>query len=154
LNLYLVQHAKARSESKDPERHLSKRGREAIRKTAGFAADRAAVQVTKILHSGKTRARETAEALAEAIRLPLGVGATDALDPMADPKVWAERVAGSAEDLMLVGHLPHMSRLAALLVCGDADKPVVTFQTGGIVCLRTDEEGQWSVAWMVVPELL
>ncbi len=154
MNLYLVQHAKARDESKDPERHLSKRGREAIRKTAAFAADRAAVRVERILHSGKTRAQETAEALAEALRPPLGVEATDGLDPMADPKVWAGRLAESEEDLMLVGHLPHMGRLASLLVCGDADNPVVTFQTGGIVCLQRDQEGEWSVAWMVVPEVL
>jgi phosphohistidine phosphatase len=154
MNLYLVQHAQAKAESEDPERHLSEQGWEAIRMMAGFAAERPAVRVAGILHSGKTRARETAETLAEALRPPSGVEAIDALDPMADPTVWAERVAQRAEDLMLVGHLPHLSRLASLLVCGNPEKQVVAFQMGGIVCLRTDEEGRWSIGWMVVPDLL
>lgn len=151
MNLYLLQHGEARLEEEDPERHLSDAGRAALRKTAGFAT--AHIRVSRVLHSGKPRARETAEVLAEALRPAPAVEAADALEPMADPKVWAERVEEGAADLMLVGHLPHLSRLASLLLCGDEERPLVTFQMGGIVCLQQVEEG-WSIAWIVVPSIL
>lgn len=154
MNLYLVQHAEAKPESEDPERRLSERGRAEMGKTARFAAEHLAIRVPRILHSGKTRARETAEALAEALRPASGVEAADGLDPAADAKVWARRLADSREDVMLVGHLPHLARLASLLICGHEDKPVVAFQTGGIVHLRRDEAGRWSIGWLVVPGIL
>ncbi len=55
---------------------------------------------------------------------------------------------------MLVGHLPHMGKLAALLVTGDADQALVTFKPGGVVCLARDDEGRWSLRWMVVPGIM
>jgi len=154
MNLYLVQHAEATPESEDPERRLSEPGWAGIRKMARFAADRLEIRVPRILHSGKARARETAEVLAEALRPQLGVEAADGLDPLADPRVWAGRAADSRENAMLVGHLPHLSKLASLLLCGDEDKPVVAFQMGGIAYLRRDEAGRWSIGWLVVPGIL
>jgi phosphohistidine phosphatase len=154
MNLYLVQHAEARPESEDPERRLSERGRTEIQKMARFAAEHLKIGVPCILNSGKARARETAEALAEALCPGRGVEATDGLDPMADPRVSARRVADSKEDAMLVGHLPHLSKLTSLLLCGDEDKAVVAFQMAGIVYLRRNEAGRWAVGWMVVPAIL
>jgi phosphohistidine phosphatase SixA len=40
------------------------------------------------------------------------------------------------------------------LITGDEEVPVVSFQQGGVVCLERDEKGHWSVAWMVVPEII
>lgn len=154
MNLYLVQHAEPRPESEDPERRLSERGWADIRKMARFAAEHLGIRTERVLHSGKARARETAEALAEALRPDLAVEAVDGIDPMADPRMWASRVADSEEHIMLVGHLPHLSKLASLLLCGDEDKPVVAFQMGGIVCLKRDEAHRWSIGWLVVPGIL
>lgn len=153
MRLYLVQHAEARPEGEDPRRPLSDKGRADIRKVAAFLAEHKAVEVSHILHSGKLRAGQTAETLAEHLH-PGTVTATDGLNPLDDPAIWAGHLAETDEDLMLVGHLPHMSRLAALLLVGDADQPVVQFQMGGVVCLGRDEEGRWSLHWMVVPEIL
>jgi len=60
LRVYLVRHGKAKSKEEDPERHLTERGAEEVRRVARFLAA-AGIQVSKILHSGKTRARQTAE---------------------------------------------------------------------------------------------
>lgn len=151
MNLYLVQHAHARREEEDPERHLSPVGKAAIREMARFAGEH--VHVSKILHSGKARVRETAETLAETLRPREGVEATDGLDPKADPAVWAERLRSSVADLMLVGHLPHLSRLASLLLCGDEERTLISFQMGGILYAQRSDD-RWSVGWMVVPGLL
>jgi len=55
---------------------------------------------------------------------------------------------------MIVGHLPFLGRLAALLLTGNADKEVVAFQFGCVVCLNGDDAGRWKLEWMMVPKLL
>jgi phosphohistidine phosphatase len=55
-------------------------------------------------------------------------------------------------DLMLVGHLPHLSKLASLLLTGSPDQSPVTFTRAGIICLQKDDSAHWTVAWSVTPE--
>ena len=55
---------------------------------------------------------------------------------------------------MLVGHLPHLSKLTAQLVCQDENRTIVDFPASGIVCLGREESGTWSVRWMVIPQIL
>ena len=57
-------------------------------------------------------------------------------------------------NVMLVGHLPHLSRLSGLLISGDPDRKVVDFKNGGIVCLVRNEEGIWFIRWMIIPQIL
>lgn len=151
--LYLVQHAEAHSEAEDPARDLTEKGR---RNTEGMARylKRLDVQVRQIFHSGKTRARSTAEILAGQVQPSAGVSEAPGLAPLDEPEVWAERVAGLEEDIMLVGHLPHLGKLAALLMSGGQEKNLVNFQMGGVVRLRRQEAGNWAVDWMLVPDIV
>ena len=57
-------------------------------------------------------------------------------------------------NVMIVGHLPFLGRLAALLLTGNADKEIVAFQFGCVVSLKRDDSGRWKLEWMMVPELL
>ena len=150
--LYLVRHAEAEEGEVDDERPLSEHGWAEVRKVAGYAAQHLAIEVDRVLHSQKTRARQTAQVLAGALEPAPTLEEVDALDPEADPHVWAGRLADGHKDVLLVGHVPHVERLAALLLCGDENRPVVTFQTGSILCLAKDG-GAWSVRWMVVPNI-
>ncbi len=153
MRLYLVQHALAKPKDEDPERPLSDQGRVDIDRMAIFLAE-SDVAVGSIQHSGKTRAAQTAQVLAERLQAVAGVSVAEGLKPVDNPAPWAERLKGGREDLMLVGHLPFMARLAALLVSGDPDVEVVRFQPGGVLCLERDEAGRWAIAWMVVTALL
>ena len=59
---------------------------------------------------------------------------------------------------MLVGHLPFLTRLAALLVTGDPDRPVVQFRYSAVVCLEpmdqaTTQDGRFLVAWIATPDM-
>jgi phosphohistidine phosphatase len=154
MKLYLVQHAQAKSKQEDPERPLAEQGWIDIRRVATFVAQNADVRIRQINHSGKTRAKQTAEVLAETLYPLDGVDQAAELEPMAEPSVWAKRLASMKEDVMLVGHLPHLSKLAALLTCQDELQKVVDFQMGGVVCLFRDKPGVWSVRWMVTPEIV
>jgi phosphohistidine phosphatase len=151
--LYLVQHAEAKRKEEDPERDLTERGRIDIESVAHYVK-RLKVQVRQIFHSGKTRARSTAEVLGWHLKPPAGVSEAAGLAPLDEPEIWAGRIAHMDEDVMLVGHLPHLARLAALLICGDKEKGVVNFRMGGVVRLRRMEAGPWAVDWMVVPEAI
>ena len=151
MRLYLVQHGEAKREEEDPARPLTDRGREEVERVSSYAA-KIGVRVERILHSGKLRARQTAEIMAKHLKPPKGVERADGLEPLADPKVWAERLRGVEGDLMLVGHLPHLSRLTSLLLTGREDVEPVAFRMGGIVCLERDEEGKWRMQWIVRPE--
>lgn len=151
--LYLVHHAAAKTEEQDADRPLSERGTRDIRKVAAFLAKAGVVKVKAISHSGKTRALQTAAVLGEALRPLNGLKEVDGLSPLDSPEVWARRLEEAKEDTMLVGHLPHLSKLASLLLCGEEDGEVVAFQNGCMVCLER-EEGSWSVRWLLTPELL
>ena len=153
VKLYLVQHGEAKREEEDPARPLTDRGREEAEKMAAYAA-RIGVRVERIVHSGKRRALQTAEIMARHLKPVKGVEKADALEPLADPKVWAEKLKEIDEDLMLVGHLPHLSKLTSLLLTGREDAEPVKFRMAGIVCLERDEEGKWRVQWVVKPENL
>jgi phosphohistidine phosphatase len=154
MNLYLLQHAQARSKEEDPERSLSDAGRRELEKTIAFLDRYRPVTVARIFHSGKTRARQTAEALREGLHPPAGISEAEGLNPTDDVSRWAFRLKGETENIMLVGHLPHLSRLAALLIGGQTAGEVVAFRNAGVVCLNRRETGDWSLSWAVFPDML
>jgi phosphohistidine phosphatase len=153
MRLYLVQHGAAVDRQVDPARPLSTQGVQEVTrmaKTLGAAG----VRVERIWHSGKRRAEQTATILAKQL-LPGGnidwVTGIDPLDPVqefvVDADVWLE-------DTLVVGHLPFLSRMVSLLLCGDADRELVAYLPGSVVCLERSQSGQWSLLWMLRPGLL
>lgn len=148
--LYLVQHAEAASEAEDAARDLTEKGRMDIESVAHHLK-RLKVQVRQIFHSGKTRAQSTARELARHLQPPDGISEARGLAPLDDPQTWADRISQLDEDTLLVGHLPHLANLAALLITGDQEIRVINFQMGGLVCLRRMDSLRWAVDWMVVP---
>lgn len=151
--LYLIQHAEAKREEEDPSRGLTDKGFQDIKNIASYA-EKLNINIKQVFHSGKKRALQTAEVLAVHLKPAKAISETDGLAPMDDPQIWAERISKMEEDTMLVGHLPHLARLASLLLCGDKNRSVVDFKMGGIVCLKRDEDGKWSVEWMIIPEVI
>lgn len=148
--LYLVQHGKSLSAEIDPERGLSPEGIEEVERIASVAIGYG-VPVSKIEHSGKARARQTADLFAAALNPRKGVGQRDGLNPLDDVAPVARRL--KAEDnLMIVGHLPFMERLTSYLIAGSPDRPVFRFQNGGIVCLDHDRLTDiWVIKWALMP---
>jgi phosphohistidine phosphatase len=112
------------------------------------------VRVQRIVHSGKERARQTAELFAAALNPAGGVEQRTGLAPLDDPRpvaMWLEE----QEEVMVVGHQPFLARLASLLATGAPEPPIVAFSYGAIVCLekRKDAPG-WLVTWAVPPALV
>jgi phosphohistidine phosphatase len=151
--LYLVQHGEAKREDEDPTRGLTEKGAADVRKTALFLQSKN-LSLIRVFHSNKTRAMQTARIFADYLKPRAGLSESLDLAPLDDPEIWSKRIAGMQEDIMLIGHLPFMARLAGLLLCNDKEKPLIGFKMGGVVCLSRSEDGHWAVEWMIVPEIV
>ena len=151
--LYLVQHGDAKREEEDPARPLSDKGIEDVKKVASFI-DRLNITIEEVLHSSKLRARQTAEIIADSLRITKDVLETEGLSPLDEPAIWFENLKSKTHSLMLVGHLPHLGKLSSFLLCGDKEKSIISFKMGGIVCMKREGAGIWTLQWMVTPEIL
>jgi len=149
--LYLVQHGKNLSRDIDPEQGLSEEGVAQVTRVAETARHYH-VLVGAIAHSGKKRARQTAEIFSD----HLGVKQIDAVKGLQPLDDVAEK-AGSlhtGQNLMLVGHLPFMERLTAYLTTGSTEYTVFKFQNGGIVCLDAlPDSTRWTIKWALMPKV-
>ncbi len=136
----------------DPQKGLSQDGAAETERIAQVAKGYG-ICVSTISHSGKTRARQTAEIFEAALKPSGGIHERSGLNPMDDVTVFADSI-GSTEDAMLVGHLPFMERLTAYLITGSFEKPVFKFQNSGIVCLDKDPVTQsWMIKWTLMPHI-
>ena len=152
MKLFLVQHGEAKSDEQDPDRSLTDRGIRKTKKSAGWLG-RQHLNIAEILHSGKKRAGQTAEIFAARLAPANGVTATAGLNPNDDVLPMARQLADREEMVMIVGHLPYLSRLAGLLLTGSPAHALISFANSGIICLEKIE-GRWSIAWIVAPDLL
>ena len=152
MALYLVQHGKSLPKDVDPDQGLSADGIAETKRIAGVARGYR-VKVSHIRQSGKKRARQTAEILAEALNPAGGVTESSGLKPLDDVVAFAATLDGAA-NTMLVGHLPFMERMASYLVTGSSEKTIFKFQNSGIVCLKKDQEsGSWVITWTLMPNI-
>ena len=151
--LYLVQHGEAKSKEEDPLRPLSDAGLTAINKTGEYL-NKLQLNIDRIVHSGKLRSEQTAATISVAITSIPPVVEEDFLSPNDDPNMWANRLKQSEEDIMMVGHLPYLSRLASILLCGDDKISIISFKNGGVVCLKREESGEWVLCWTLIPEVI
>jgi phosphohistidine phosphatase len=152
MEIYLVQHGLAQSKQEDPARPLTPAGRREVERVARAVAA-AGVRPACVLHSGKTRAQQTADILAAHLKPAQGVLAVEGLDPGDEPQRIRERVEQAEQPILLVGHLPHLSRLAALLLAEDCEREVVAFRNAGVVCLERREH-RFAIRWVLTPELV
>jgi phosphohistidine phosphatase len=152
MALYLVQHGKSQPKDIDPDQGLSEEGIAETKRIAEVA-DNYRVNVSRIKHSVKTRAHQTAEIFAAALSPAKGILETAGLKPLDDVISFAACI-DPEENIMLVGHLPFMERMTAYLVTGSAAKPIFKFQNSGIVCLNRDPEiGSWMIVWSLMPNI-
>jgi phosphohistidine phosphatase len=153
MRLYLVQHGEALPKDADPQRPLSEKGRDDARRLAEFLGG-CGIRVSRVLHSGKTRARETAELLAAKVLPGKDLEASAGLDPNDPVGAMAERLGAWEQDVLVVGHLPFMDKFVARLVTGREDRGAVAFKPGSLVCLERGDQGDWRIVLMLRPEFL
>jgi phosphohistidine phosphatase len=143
--LYLVHHGDAVGPEVDPRRPLSAEGKAEVARLAAQAAAHGA-KPTVVWHSGKLRAKQTAEAFWRACNALAEFSATRDLQPD-DPAQWMrDRLRMEGRDILIAGHFPYLPRLLALLITGG--EAGVAFPQHGMVALETRDEGRtWEEKW-------
>lgn len=153
MKLYLVQHAKAASKDADPQRPLTEEGRRDIQKVAAFIKP-LNLSVDYLWHSGKKRAVQTSGFLAEVVKINETQIIHDGLGPNDDVTALKNELISARQNIIIVGHLPFLSKLASLLLTGCESSNTVAFKQAGIVCLDYSGDNQWQLDWLIIPELL
>ena len=151
--LYLVRHAHAVDATEDAARPLSPKGREQVRTLAKFLRKSGAFQPEEVWHSPLVRSHETAALLARQLKLNVPLVLQPGLEPEDQPEGVARRLRSATRSVAVVGHEPHLSALASLLVRGRAAPPAFVMKK----CTALTLEGMgrcWMVRWQVSPELL
>ena len=149
VRLYIAHHGDAVGPQENPMRPLSATGQQQVTDLAAEAAGRG-VRPRVIWHSGKLRARQTAEAYWRACNPLAQVTAARGLLP-GDPPAWiADRMLAEDGELMVVGHMPHLPSLLALLLTGTTDAPDAGFPLNGLVCVE-EQAGTWTERWRLTP---
>jgi phosphohistidine phosphatase len=153
MRVYLVRHGKAMPVDEDPQCGLTDKGHDEVTRVAKFLGSQR-ITVSLIQHSGKARAEETAHIFATYLRSTAGPCHTTGLDPEDDPADTANFLKVYTDDVLIVGHLPHLERLTSLLLTGSTDLRPIRFSNAAVVCLEKQDNATWSLVWAVVPELL
>ncbi|MDH4185320.1 MAG: phosphohistidine phosphatase SixA [Nitrospinota bacterium] len=152
MRLYLARHGEALPKHIDPQAPLSDTGRWEAETIAGFLAD-SHVRYEAIFHSGKTRARQTAEIFAQTAAEGPKPEQLDSIDPMDPPEHLLPTIAGWRQNTLVVGHNPFMGHLLGLLLGGHGAPALAEFSTCSVACLQRGSAGVWTLRWMVSPEL-
>lgn len=151
--LYLLRHADALDAPDDDARPLSPKGRQQIDALAKFLAKSDAFAPAEIWHSPLVRARDTASQLRSALRLRAKLVETAGLRPEDDPGTLPTCLVRAPSPLAVVGHEPHLSAFASLLLTGKTSPPVVVFHKCALLALEGANH-RWAVHWQISPQLL
>ncbi|HXW08638.1 MAG TPA: histidine phosphatase family protein [Vicinamibacterales bacterium] len=141
MTLFLVHHADAVSPAVDAQRPLSPEGRAHAEAIARRVAARGAAPEV-VWHSGKLRARQTADAFWRACNPLADFAAVNGLQPDDPPERIRSVIEGDGRRLMLVSHMPLLPRLLSLLTSGSSTE----FPPHGVVALELGESG-WRELW-------
>ena len=67
---------------------------------------------------------------------------------MDDPQPWINELTVSKDKLMIVGHLPFMSRLASLLLTRRMNSSCIVFYPGTVAAFQ-NSGSDWAVEWVI-----
>jgi phosphohistidine phosphatase len=153
MKLYLVQHGEACAKDVNPDRPLTDQGTADVDRLAAFLK-RAGVRVERVIHSGKLRAAQTAERLANALAPGVELESSGIINPNDNPQAFDWQSGSWDRDTLVVGHLPFMAKLVSHLLIEDEDRRITAWQPGSVVCLERSNDAHWQINWMIRPELV
>jgi len=145
MNIYLLRHGIAAEPGTpgiktDAERPLVPKGEQRLH-AAAAAMEKMELSFDAIISSPHLRAKQTAEIVARHFRLQKKLAFSDHLVPGGNPQPLIRQLNDlkpAPENILLVGHEPHLSRLIALLSSGGTTA-TIDMKKGGLCKLETEE---------------
>ncbi len=152
MYLYLIQHALSKSKEEDPERGITDTGKAETEKTAQYFKS-LNPEIHIIWQSGKKRAKETAKIFAHVLGIDNRILEHTNLSPNDPLEPIASALEKMHKNVIIVGHLPFLSRLMSYLTTGTDSCQIVKFKNSGIICLERNSD-KWEICWITTPEIL
>ncbi len=153
MKLYLMRHGEAEGNHGDDGPSLTVRG-ESEANVIGKALSSYDVQISRIYHSGKLRAGQTAEILKSNLGDGIVISDSEGLKPNDSVSKFAEGLTDLKEDTLIVGHLPFMAKLVSYLLAGTESEWMFSFRTASVVCLENVPSFGWNLHWFINPEMV
>lgn len=158
MEVFILRHGVAEEASAsglDADRQLTGEGVEKIRRTA-LSLQRLNLEFDRIISSPYARARRTAEVVQEVLGKPALVEFSERLVPSAAAAGAIELIRQRGKAVLVVGHEPHLSSLASLLLTGTLHLSLI-LKKGGLVrisCHGGAEAGNGMLEWLLAPKHL
>jgi phosphohistidine phosphatase len=146
MTVWLVHHAEAVGPHVDPQRPLSTRGHEQAAEIAEDIKSRG-FKPQAIWHSGKLRARQTAEAMWRACNPLASFTMVRGLRPEDPPAILCDAIRRESHDLLVVGHRPNIALVFETL----AERIDVDVPLNGAVELRSEDGVSWTMGESLAP---
>ena len=152
MRLYIVQHGDSVAKEIDPKRPLSDRGQADIQRLAEWLSSHN-VQIAQIFHSGKARARETAEILRPLLKFPSQIHEGQGLAPNDSPEAFLRQMRDSKKDTLVAGHMPFVTRTISQALTGAPDRQIVEFIPGSVAGIERSNGASWRLFMFARPEI-
>ena len=160
MNLFLLRHGIAvelgtSGYERDADRPLTPKGERRLARIAD-AMEAMGLAFDLILSSPYTRAKQTAEIVANALGLKKKLEFSENLTPGGDARALIaalNKLEPRPENILLVGHEPYLSDLMATLTSGDS-RMTIDFKKGGLCKLEIESlrHGRCAtLAWLLTP---
>lgn len=148
MRLYLMRHGDSLDSQIDAIRPLSPKGRKETAALGQFLS-KLNLSLDKIIHSGKLRAKETAEIMAQHLNFTHSIETQKGLDPLDEVIAFANELDNYSENILVVGHLPFVNRLTSFLTTHNENFLLTDFETSTILCLERLQSGHWHIIFMM-----
>jgi len=162
MKLYLLRHGVAAPAEggpfSDAERPLTAEGKRKVRFVARAMRKRLEAGKPLLVSSPLIRARQTAEIVAEELKLRRAPVLWESLGDQDEEAILhaLQSLDPIPESILLVGHEPSMSRTADRLI-GVREGPGLALKKAGLCCLEAEqisEEGCARLLWLLTPKIM
>ena len=151
MKLYLMRHGEAEGVYEGEGSALSASGESEVNRVGG-ALYSMGIQLDHIYHSGKLRARQTAEIVGSKLKVDIPISKKEGLKPNDPVSVFAGNLNIENGNILIVGHLPFMAKLTSYLLAETESKLMISFRTASVACLEYAHSFGWNLHWMIDPE--
>ena len=148
MALYFVQHGVALVKEEGSERSLSLDGEAGVVCVANHLKQHGVV-LSGICHSGKLRAQQTAEVFSQILTVGT-VTELAGMKPTDDIAVLLKNL--EVDDIMFIGHLPHIEKVVSYILTGKENTAVVKFTNATVVCIEK-VESEFYIDWVLNPTI-
>lgn len=148
MAIYFIQHGVCLDKSIDPKKPLSELGKKETNQVSEFLKKNR-IKIQKVYHSGKLRAKETAQILSN--HLSDG-NIYEKSNMLPNDNVISFCKDKLEDNCIYVGHLPHLDKATSYLVCQNEDSEVIKLKNSGIVSIEV-RDCKYKIKWYILPNL-